>query len=317
VDSYYYDILGVPTTATKSQIRKAYLLKVRDCHPDKNPGDTQLEEKFKAITEAHSILTDDTKKQIYDKYGKGGVKKEEGRGTKDSIDMYKSMFGSGKFVDTFGELTLFHTLFSNTTPEAQKKKQTELVKLQDTQKKKVTTYLIVKLEPYVTGAIDEFEDISAMGIAYKQEGLSGPALLILVGEIYVEVAQQYSGGFQGFFSSLFEKGTTAVQAVTAFSSAVKLHNAIQVLQQEGLKEDIMHESLSAIWELGKIEISRLLHEVCKEVLGEPGLPKDTLLARAEGLNRLGQLYMESGSMALKQRNKPIDYDIPQILSSSF
>jgi len=317
-NSHYYDLLGVPTTASKNQIRKAYLLKVRDCHPDKNPGDQQLEELFKAITEAHSVLTDDTKKQIYDKYGKEGVKKEEGRGTKDSIDIYKSMFGNGKFTDTFGELTLFQSIFSNSlNAEEQKKNQIEISKIQEVQKKKLFTQLIVKLEPYATGAIEAFEDMSAMLIAYKLEGLSGAALLKFIGEIYIEVSEQYIGGIQGFFSSLFEKGNTAIHAVTAFSSAVRLHNAIQVLQQEGIKVETMHESISAIWDLGKIEISRLLHEVCKEVLSEPGVTPDTLRARAEGLNRLGQMFIEAGTLALKQRNKPTEYDIPEILSSAF
>jgi len=79
----------------------------------------------------------------------------------------------------------------------------------------------------------------------------------------------------------------------------------------------MTDSLSAIWDLGKIEISRLLHEVCKEVLSEPGVSTETLLLRAQGLNRLGQLFIEAGTMALKHRNKPTEYDIPEILSSSF
>jgi len=317
-DSYYYDLLGVPTTASKNQIRKAYLLKVRECHPDKNPDDKQLEEMFKAITEAHSVLTDDIKKQIYDKFGKDGVKKEEGRGTKDSIEIYKSMFGSGKFVDTFGELTLFHTIFSNSpTPEEQKKKQIQISKLQEIQKKKLITQLIVRLEPYATGAIEAFEDMSAMMIAYKLEGLSGPALLKFIGEIYIEVSEQYIGGIQGLFSSIFEKGYTAIHAVTAFSSAVRLHNSIQILQEEGITVETMHESISAIWELGKIEISRLLHEVCKAVLSEPGVTPETLKARAEGLNRLGQMFIEAGTLALKHRNKPTEYDIPKILSSSF
>jgi len=317
-DSFYYDLLGVSTTATKQQIRKAYMLKVRDCHPDKHQGDKKLEELFKSITEAHSILSDDTKKQIYDQYGRGGVKKEEARGTKDSIDIYKSMFGSGKFDDTFGELTFFQTLFSNSaTPEEQRKKQIEISKLQETQKKKVFTNLIIRLEPYATGATDEFEDMSAMMIAYKQEGLSGPALLKFIGEIYIEVSDQHMGGIKGFFSSIFEKGTTAVNAITAFSSVVKLHNAIQVLQQDGIKGETMHESISAIWELGKIEISRILHDVCKDVLSEPGVSPETLEARAQGLNRLGQLFLEAGTMALKHRNKPTEYDIPEILSSSF
>jgi len=155
-----------------------------------------------------------------------------------------------------------------------------------------------------------------MLIAYKLEGLSGPALLKFIGEIYVEVAQQHLGGIQGLFSSIIEKGTTAVHAVTAFSSVVRLHNAIQVLQQEGSKVESVYESLSAIWELGKIEISRLLRDICKDVLSEAGAPSDILQARAEGLQRLGEMYIEAGTQALQHRNKPMEYDVPEALSNA-
>lgn len=57
--------------------------------------------------------------------------------------------------------------------------------------------------------------------------------------------------------------------------------------------------------------------MCKEVLSEPGVPESTLILRAQGLNRLGQLFIEAGTMALNHRNKPTEYDIPEILSSSF
>jgi curved DNA-binding protein CbpA len=318
-DTSYYDVLGVSPNASSGQIRKAYLMKARDCHPDKNPGDKKAEDMFKSITEAHSILTDETKKQIYDKYGKDGVKKEEARGTKDSIEMYKSMFGGGKFQDTFGELTLFQSIFSTqaSTREEQRKKQIEITKVQEIQKRKVFNLLVVKLEPYATGAVDAFEDMTAMLIAYKLEGQSGPALLKLVGEIYMEVAQQFIGGIGGFFSSILEKGYVAVHAVTAFSSAVKLHNASLILQQEGItKVESLYECLDALWDLGKIEISRLLHEVCKDVLSESGADPDILKSRAEGLFRLGQMYIEAGTQALQHRNKPTEYDIPEAISSS-
>jgi len=51
------------------------------------------------------------------------------------------MFGNGKFEDTFGELTLFHSLFSNgvnNTPEEQRKRQMEITKLQEAQKKETS-----------------------------------------------------------------------------------------------------------------------------------------------------------------------------------
>lgn len=62
----YYHELGVPKTATAAEIKKAYRKLARDLHPDKNPGNKQAEEKFKAVSEAHDVLSDDTRRKEYD-----------------------------------------------------------------------------------------------------------------------------------------------------------------------------------------------------------------------------------------------------------
>jgi len=229
------------------------------------------------------------------------------------------MFGGGKFDDTFGELTFFHTLFTNSgsTPEEHRKKQIEISKKQEEQRKKVTNNLVVKLEPFATGAIEDFENQMAITIAYKSEAPGGAALLKLVGEIYVEVAKQYIGGIQGFFSSIVEKSSFATHFFTAISSTVKLHSANQsaFAQDPDIKAQSVYDSVDAIWSLGKIEISRLLHDVCKTVLGESGIPAPMLQARALGLHKLGQMYIEAGTQGLYLRNKSTEYDIPETLSA--
>lgn len=62
----YYAELGVPKTATAAEIKKTYRKLARDLHPDKNPGNTQAEERFKAVSEAHDVLSDDAKRKEYD-----------------------------------------------------------------------------------------------------------------------------------------------------------------------------------------------------------------------------------------------------------
>jgi molecular chaperone DnaJ len=65
----YYEILGVKRTATPEEIKKAYRRLARKYHPDVNPGDKSAEEKFKLITEAHDVLSDEKKRKIYDRFG--------------------------------------------------------------------------------------------------------------------------------------------------------------------------------------------------------------------------------------------------------
>ncbi len=65
----YYKILGVKRDAKADEIKKAYRRMARKYHPDVNPGDKSAEEKFKKVTEAHDILSDEKKRKIYDRFG--------------------------------------------------------------------------------------------------------------------------------------------------------------------------------------------------------------------------------------------------------
>jgi molecular chaperone DnaJ len=65
----YYGTLGVKKTATADDIRKAFRKAARKYHPDVNPGDKKAEEKFKEISEANDVLSDDKKRKIYDQFG--------------------------------------------------------------------------------------------------------------------------------------------------------------------------------------------------------------------------------------------------------
>jgi molecular chaperone DnaJ len=65
----YYATLGVKKTATPEEIRKAFRKAARKYHPDVNPNDKKAEEKFKEISEANDILSDEKKRKIYDQLG--------------------------------------------------------------------------------------------------------------------------------------------------------------------------------------------------------------------------------------------------------
>lgn len=91
----YYEVLGVERGAGEADVKKAYRRLAMKHHPDRNPGDAAAEEKFKEASEAYEVLSDQEKRERYDRFGHAGV---EGAG---------SGFGAGGFTDIgdiFGEV---------------------------------------------------------------------------------------------------------------------------------------------------------------------------------------------------------------------
>ena len=69
-----YHLLSVSRTATDREIKRAYLTKAKELHPDRNPDNKKAEELFKKVNQAYAILSDKYKREQYDKYGYESVK---------------------------------------------------------------------------------------------------------------------------------------------------------------------------------------------------------------------------------------------------
>src|SRR5262252_5998716 len=65
----YYEVLGVPRTASQKDIQSAFRKLARKLHPDVNPGDKDAERRFKEVSEAHDVLADPEKRKLYDRFG--------------------------------------------------------------------------------------------------------------------------------------------------------------------------------------------------------------------------------------------------------
>jgi molecular chaperone DnaJ len=99
----YYEILSIEKTADGEEVKRAYRRMAMKYHPDRNPGDTQAEVKFKECAEAYEVLSDDSKRKVYDQFGHEGLKRGGGPAThdftrmnvEDIFSMFNDIFGGG------------------------------------------------------------------------------------------------------------------------------------------------------------------------------------------------------------------------------
>ncbi len=103
----YYEILGIGREAGAEEIKTSYRKLAMKYHPDRNPGDKAAEDSFKEATEAYEVLSDETKRDRYNRYGhdglRGGQDFHQYSNVNDIFSIFGDLFGgAGGFGDIFG-----------------------------------------------------------------------------------------------------------------------------------------------------------------------------------------------------------------------
>src|SRR5260221_13704885 len=134
----YYKILGVDRSADKKAIQKAYRKLARKYHPDVNPNDKEAEGKFKELSEAYEVLSDEEKRALYDKFGSDWQRAQQTGGTEGfDWSRYQQQQGNGggqqqytyttseDLQDMFGEQGDFSEFFGTLFGQARGGRRTQ------------------------------------------------------------------------------------------------------------------------------------------------------------------------------------------------
>jgi len=183
LDRAFYDVLEVEPEATAGEIKKAYYVKAKKNHPDRNPDNAEAKANFQKISQAYEVLGDETLRIAYDTRGKSAV--EGNTGGMEAGMMYTMIFGSENFETLIGELSLA-TQVKMMTEET---KPIEVLRFrQRLRELKLAMILAAKLDGLVEGDEHVFREKAQNEAKELTESALGGTLLGLIGSIYVERA---------------------------------------------------------------------------------------------------------------------------------